>query len=134
MRPLSRKVLPTLRGWETLGARERSILFTRSNWSLVTVAGNAFSTRTGPTPSLALLPQTRVPRYASFLRMLWTVGLFQSLPLGLAMPSSLRMRTIFIIPLRDSARSKMRLTMPFVSGSGSRVGLSLGPSCTLTFL
>ena len=127
-------MLPTLRGWETLGARERSILFTRSDWALVTVAGNAFSTRTGSAPSLALLPQTRMPRYASFLRMLWTVGLFQSLPLGLAMPSSLRMRTIFIIPLRDSARSKIRLTMPVVSGSGSRVGLSLGPSCTLTLL
>ena len=98
-------MLPTLRGLVTLGARERIILFTRSNWSLVTVAGNAFSTRTGSAPSFALLPQTRVPRYASFLRMLWTVGLFQSLPLGLAMPSSLRMRTIFSIPLRDSARS-----------------------------
>ena len=98
------------------------------------MAGNALSTLTGSAPSLALLPQTRVPKYASFLRMLWTVGLFQSLPLGLAIPSSLRMRTIFIIPFRVSARSKMRLTMPVVSGSGSRAGLSLGPSCTLTFL
>ena len=60
--------------------------------------------------------------------------LFQSLPLGLAIPSSLRMRAIFSIPLRDSARSNMRLTMGEVSGSISRVGLSLEPSCTLTFL
>ena len=45
------------------------------------------------------VPQTRVPVYTSFLRMMWTPFLDQSLPVGLAMPSSLRVRVMARIPL-----------------------------------
>ena len=53
-------MLPTLRGWDVLGARERISLLTRLNWALVTMAGNAFSTRTGSALSFECVPQTRV--------------------------------------------------------------------------
>ena len=52
----------------------------------------------------------RVPVYVSFLRMMWTPFLVQSLPVGLAMPSSLRVRVMSRIPLPASARPKMRST------------------------
>ena len=55
------KVLPTLRGWDLLGARARISLPTRLNWAFVMMAGNAFSTRTGSALSFAFAPQTRVP-------------------------------------------------------------------------
>ena len=58
----------------------------------------------------------------------------QSLPAGLAMPSSLRAWAIFSIPVPASAMSKMRLMTREASASGSRVGLFLGPSCTMTLL
>ena len=54
-----------------------------------------------------------------------------SFPLGLAMPSLLRMRVISRVPLPASARSKMRRTMRDVSGLISRVGRFLGPSGTM---
>ena len=50
-------MLPTLRGCAILGARERIRLLTRWDLALVTMAGNAFSTRTGSTLSFALAPQ-----------------------------------------------------------------------------
>ena len=50
-------MLPTLRGWDVLGARARISLPTRPNWALVMVAGNAFSTRTGSALSFAFAPQ-----------------------------------------------------------------------------
>ena len=62
-------MLPTLRGWDFLGARARISLATRPNWVLLMMAGNAFSTRTGSALSLALRPQTRVPVYASLTSM-----------------------------------------------------------------
>ncbi len=96
------------------------------------MAGNALSTRTGSALSFAFVPQTSVPVYASLLRMMWTPFLDQSLPVGLAMPSSLRVRAMSRIPLPDSATSKMRLTTGEVAGSGSRVGRFLAPSCTMT--
>ena len=74
------------------------------------MAGNAFSTRTGGAPSLASTPQTRVPVYTSFLRMMWTPFLDQSLPVGLAIPSSLRVRVTARIPLPALAMPKMRST------------------------
>ena len=125
-------MLPTLRGWLLLGARERSFRFTRRNRALETMAGNAFSTRTGSALSLASAPQTRAPVYASFLRMMWTPFLDQSLPVGLAMPSSLRVRVMSRIPLPASAMPKMRSTTAAVVGSGSRVGRFLAPSCTMS--
>ena len=60
--PLRRKELPTLRGWATLGARRRNCLPTRWNWVLETMAGNAFSTRTGSALSLAFTPPNQSPR------------------------------------------------------------------------
>ena len=72
--------------------------------------------------------------YASLVRMPWTLVLPQSFPLGLAMPSPFRVLVISSIPLPASAMSKMRLTMRDASGSGSRVGRFLGPSCTMTRL
>ena len=60
-RPLSRWVLPTLRGLMTLGARERIRLLTRWDLALEMMAGNAFSIRIGSALSLALAPQIRVP-------------------------------------------------------------------------
>ena len=98
------------------------------------MAGNAFSTRTGSALSLALIPQTSVPVYASLVRMLWTLVLAQSFPLGLAMPSLLSVRMISSVPFPASAMSYMRLTVGATSGSISRVGLFLGPSCTMTRL
>ena len=98
------------------------------------MAGNAFSTRTGSALSLAFAPQTSVPVYASLVRMLWTLVLAHSLPLGLAMPSLLRVRMISSVPSPASAMSNMRLTMRDASGSISRVGLFFGPSCTMTRL
>ena len=95
------------------------------------MAGKAFSTRTGSALSLALVPQTRAPAYVSFLRMMCTPFLDQSLPVGLAMPSSLRVRVMFRIPLPDSAMPKMRSTTAAVASSGSRVGRFLAPSCTI---
>ena len=68
------------------------------------------------------------------MRMAWTLVLPHCFPLGLAMPSLLRMRVMSVIPLPASDRSKMRLTMGAVSGSICSVGLFLGPSCTLTRL
>ena len=62
----------------------------------------------------------RVPVYVSFLRMMWTPFLVQSLPVGLAMPSSLRVRVMSRIPLPASARPKMRSTTAEVDASGSR--------------
>ena len=126
-------MLPTLRGCAFLGARERSFRFTRRNRDLETMAGNAFSTLTGSAPSLASVPQTRVPVYTSFLRMMWTPFFVHCLPVGLAMPSSLRVRAMSRIPLPDSAMPKMRSTTGDVSGSGSRVGRFLAPSCTMSF-
>ena len=66
--------------------------------------------------------------------MACTLVLPHSLPLGLATPSSLRVLVMFTIPFPASAISKMRLTMREASRSGSRVGLFLGPSCTMTRL
>ena len=43
------------------GARDPSSLLTLWNCRLETMAGCAFSTRTGGAPSLALVPQTSVP-------------------------------------------------------------------------
>ena len=60
-RPLSRWVLPTLRGLMTLGARERIRLLTRWDLALEMMAGNAFSMRTGSALSFALAPQISVP-------------------------------------------------------------------------
>ena len=54
------------------------------------MAGKAFSTRTGGVPSLAFIPHTRVPVYASFSRILWAVVMRHVLPLGVATPSALR--------------------------------------------
>ena len=92
------------------------------------MAGKAFSIRIGSALSLASVPQTRVPVYASFLRMMWTPFLDQSLPVGLAMPSSLRVRVMSMIPLPASAMPKMRSTTVAVMRSGSRVGRFLAPS------
>ena len=117
-----------------MGARRRSCWLTRRNWALEMMAGNAFSTRTGSALSLAFAPQINVPVYASLVRMLWTLALPQSFPLGLEMPSLLRVRVISSVPLPASAMSKMRLTMRDVSGLISRVGLFLGPSCAMTRL
>ena len=58
----------------------------------------------------------------------------QSFPVGLAMPSSLRARAMCSIPVPASAMSKMRFTTREASGSGSRVGLFFGPSCTMSLL
>ena len=91
-------MLPTLRGWDLLGARERISLPTLLNWSLVMMAVNACSTRTGSAWSLAFTPQSIVPVYASLVRMPWTLVLPQSFPLGLAMPSSLRVLVMFYAP------------------------------------
>ena len=107
---------------------------TRRNWALETMAGKAFSTRTGSALSLPLAPQSNVPVYASLVRMPWTLVLPQSFSLGLAMPSLLRMRVISRVPLPASARLKMRRTMRDVSGLISRVGRFLGPSGTITRL
>ena len=41
-----------------MGARELKCFPTRRNWALVTMAGNAFSTRTGSALSLAFTPQS----------------------------------------------------------------------------
>ena len=128
--PLSRKELPTLLGLTTLGARRRSCRLTRRNRVLETMAGNAFSTRTGSAPSFALAPQTRVPVYASLVRTLWMLVLPQTFPAGLAMPSPLRVRVMSSIPLPASDIAKMRSTMGDVAGFGSRVGRFLGPSWT----
>ena len=49
------------------------------NWILETMAGIAFSTRTGPSMSAALVHQTKVPVKVSFLKILWTPFLDQSL-------------------------------------------------------
>ena len=95
------------------------------------MAGNAFSTRTGSAWSLAFTPQSIVPAYASLVRMPWTLVLPQSFPLGLAMPSLLRVRMISSVPFPASAMSNMRLTMRDASGLISRVGLFLGPSGTM---
>ena len=92
------------------------------------MAGNAFSTRTGSPLSLAFAPQTNVPVYASLVRMLWTLVLAQSFPLGLEMPSLLRVRMISSVPPPASAMLNMRLTMRDASGLISRVGRFLGPS------
>ena len=97
-----------------------------------TMAGNAVSTRTGSALFLASTPQTNVPVYTSFFRMMWTPFLDQSLPVGLAMPSSLKVRVMSRIPLPASAMPKMRSTTEEVAGSGSRVGLFLAPSCTMS--
>ena len=43
-------------------------------------------------------PQSIVPVYASLVRMPWTLVLPQSFPLGLAMPSSLRVLVMFYEP------------------------------------
>ena len=107
--------------------------FTLRNRALDMMAGKAFSTRTGSALSLASVPQTRVPVYASFLRMIWTPFLDQSLPVGLAMPSSLSVRVMSRIPLPTSAMPKMRSTTGAVVGSGSSVGRFLAPSCTMSF-
>ena len=96
------------------------------------IAGKAFSTRTGSALSLASVPQTRLPVYTSFLRMMWTPFLDQSLPVGLAMPSSLRVRVMARIPLPASAMPKMRSTTAEVAASGSREGRFLAPSCTMS--
>ena len=127
-------MLPTLRGCALLGARDRSFRFTRRNRDLETMAGNAFSTLTGSALSLASTPHTRVPVYTSLRRMMWTPFLDQSLPVGLAMPSSLRVLVMSRMPVPDSAMSKMRSTTGAVAGSGSRVGRFLAPSCTMTLL
>ena len=66
--------------------------------------------------------------------MKWMPFLDQSLPVGLAMPSSFRVRVIFSIPVPASARSKMRLTTVAASGSSSRVGRFLAPSGAMTRL
>ena len=52
-----------------MGARELRCFPTRRNWALVTMAGNAFSTRTGSAWSLAFTPQSIVPVYASLVRI-----------------------------------------------------------------
>ncbi|MDE2780745.1 MAG: hypothetical protein OXI91_13880 [Chloroflexota bacterium] len=56
----------------------------------------------------------------------------QGLPVGLAMPSSFRVRVMSRMPLPDSAISKMRLTTGEVSGLGSRVGRFFAPSWTIS--
>ena len=61
------------------------------------------------------------------MRMVWTLVLPQSFPLGLRMPSPLRVLVMSVIPLPASARSKMRLTMREASGSGCKVGALLRP-------
>ena len=81
--PLRRKALATLRGLMIFGARERRSLLTRSNCFLAIMAGNAFSTRTGSAPFLALAPQIKVPVYVSLMRMAWTLVLPQRFPLRL---------------------------------------------------
>ena len=58
----------------------------------------------------------------------------QSFPAGLEMPSSLRVLVMWSIPVPTSAMSKMRLTTREASGSGSSLGRSLTPSCTMTRL
>ena len=67
-------MLPTLRGWLFLGARERSFRFTRRNWALETMAGNAFSTRTGSALFLASTPQTKVLDFVKSVGPKLTVG------------------------------------------------------------
>ena len=58
----------------------------------------------------------------------------QSLPAGLATPSSLRVSAMGSIPFPACAMSKMRSTTGDVSGSSSNVGLFFAPSCTMTLL
>ena len=117
-----------------MGARERISLTTRLYWALETIAGNASSTRTGSAPSLAFKPQTNVPVYVSLMRIAWRVVLPQRFPLGLAMPSSLSVRAMSSVDFPASDMSKMRLMTWDESGSGSSLGLFLGPSWTITRL
>ena len=96
------------------------------------IAGKAFSTRTGSALSLASVPQTRLPVYTSFLRMMWTPFLDQSFPAGLAMPSSLRARAMSKHPPTGFGHVEEALltTAEPSSSSGSRVGRFLAPSWT----
>ena len=132
--PLRRKGLATLRGLTILGALERINLTTRLNWAVETIAGNASSTRTGSALSLAFTPQINVPVYVSLMRIAWRVVLPQRFPLGLAMPSSLSVRAMSSVDFPASDMSKIRLTTLDESGSGSSLGLFLGPSWTITLL
>ena len=68
------------------------------------------------------------------MRMAWTLVLPQGFPLGLVMPSSLRMRAMSSVDFPASDMSNMRLTMREEPGSSSSLGRFLGPSCTITRL
>ena len=68
------------------------------------------------------------------MRIAWTLVLPQGFPLGLVMPSSLRMRAMSSVDLPASDRSNMRMTTREESGSSSSLGLFLGPSSTITRL
>ena len=50
-----------MRGWTTLGARDCISRCIRWNRVLETMAGNAFSTRTGSSLPLPDVPHTKVP-------------------------------------------------------------------------
>ena len=68
------------------------------------------------------------------MRIAWTLVLPQGFPLGLVMPSSLRMRAISSVDFPASDMSNIRLTMREESGSSSNLGRFLGPSWTMTRL
>ena len=68
------------------------------------------------------------------MRMAWTLVLPQGFPLGLVMPSSLRIRAMSSVDFPASDMSNMRLTTWDESGSGSSLGRFFGPSWTITRL
>ncbi len=65
------------------------------------MAGKASSTRTGSALSLALIPQTTTPVYASLASMVWMVVFSHFLPLVVGMPSALRVLTTSRMLLRS---------------------------------
>lgn len=127
-------MIPALRVWHLLGARGAHQLGYAAELSLGEDGGKRFlhSHQLGVVPCICAPDQS--PSVGVVDEDGVDAGPAQSFPLGLSMPSSLRVLVICTIPLPASAPSKMRLTMRDASGSGSRVGRFLGPSCPMTRL
>ena len=106
----------------------------RRNSCLVTIAGNASSTRTGGAPSLASTPQTSVPVYASLERMRCTVDFNQCLPVEVGMPSPFSVLVMSRVLLPCRAIWKMRRITESAGGSSSSLGRFFAPSWIDTFL